>query len=214
MQLGLGIPVRCGDEIVGTVADVVIHPETRRLTHLVVETRDKQARLVPVELVVQAEGPEGAREVSLTCTPTELSGREPIRVFAYLDEAPAVDASSEVGITTLLSTPSYGVTEFGDYDPSMGLIYDRVPKGEAEIRRSSAVFSRDDHYLGHVDGFVVDDERVTHVVLARGHLWGTRDITIPIDAVDRIDTDSVTLNLSKEEVGALPALHAHRFPFA
>ena len=33
--------------------------------------------------------------------------------------------------------------------------YDRVPKHEVEIRRSSAVISTDGHHLGHVEGFLI-----------------------------------------------------------
>jgi hypothetical protein len=48
-------------------------------------------------------------------------------------------------------------------------------------------------------------------VLERGHLWGKRDITIPIGSVTRIETDAVTVGLSKDEVGGLPAVHVHRW---
>jgi hypothetical protein len=42
-----------------------------------------------------------------------------------------------------------------------------------EIRRASEVFSSDDHRLGHVAGFVGGpDDRITHLVLERGHLRG------------------------------------------
>jgi hypothetical protein len=66
----------------------------------------------------------------------------------------------------------------------MTVSYDRVPKGELEVRRASAVISADGHSLGDVDGFVVDsDEHITHFVLERGHVWGRKEVTIPIGAV-------------------------------
>jgi sporulation protein YlmC with PRC-barrel domain len=89
--------------------------------------------------------------------------------------------------------------------------YDRVPKGEVEVRRASAVISADGHSLGEVDGFVVDaDEHITHFVLERGHLWGRKEVTIPIGAVARIESDVVHVALSKDEVGALPAVRVGR----
>ena len=95
------------------------------------------------------------------------------------------------------------------YDQNLGLIYDRVPKGEVEIRRSSDVYSADEHHLGQVDGLLVDSEaHITHVLLERGHLWGRREVTIPIGAVAKVETDAVTLSLSKDQVGEL-----HRFGF-
>ena len=61
----------------------------------------------------------------------------------------------------------------GGLDSRVAMYYDRVPKGEVEVRRASAVISVDGHSLGEVDGFVVDaDEHITHFVLERGHLWG------------------------------------------
>ena len=60
----------------------------------------------------------------------------------------------------------------------------------------------DGHRLGKVDGFLVDDgDAITHFVLERGHLWGRREVTIPINAVAHVFTDAVTLTLTKDEVG-------------
>ena len=86
-----------------------------------------------------------------------------------------------------------------------------MPKGEVEVRRLSLVFSADGHSLGEVDGFVVDaDQHITHLVLERGHLWGRKEVTIPIGAVAKIEPDAVHVALSKDEVGALPAVHVGR----
>jgi hypothetical protein len=74
------------------------------------------------------------------------------------------------------------------------------------------VLSSDGHHLGHVDGFVVDGEqRITHLVLEHGHLWGKRELTIPISAVAEIMSDAVTLGLSKDQVGALPSVPVARW---
>ncbi len=54
------------------------------------------------------------------------------------------------------------------------------------------------------------DEYITHFVLERGHLWGRKEITIPIGAVARVESDAVYLGLSKHEVGALPTVHVGR----
>jgi hypothetical protein len=62
-----------------------------------------------------------------------------------------------------------------------------------------------------VDGFVIDDDDlITHFVLERGHLWGRREVTIPIGAVARVESDVVYVALSKDEVGDLPAVRVHR----
>ena len=56
-----------------------------------------------------------------------------------------------------------------------------------------------------MQGFLVnpDDDRVTHVLLQEGHLWGRKEVAIPISAVIRVD-EGIRLNLTKEQVGELP----------
>jgi hypothetical protein len=56
-----------------------------------------------------------------------------------------------------------------------------------------------------VDGFVVDtaDNRMTHVLLQEGHLWGRKQVAIPVSAVVSVDY-GIRLNLTKKEIGALP----------
>ena len=67
------------------------------------------------------------------------------------------------------------------------------------------MISADGHYVGEVDGFLVDDDHITHFVLERGHLWGRREVTIPINLVAerRVRTRSRS-RVSKDEVGRAP----------
>jgi sporulation protein YlmC with PRC-barrel domain len=223
VRLELGSPVRCTDGPFGEVADVVIDPTKRRLTHLVVEPHNLDhgsSRLVPIELVSAEEGPPPA--VSLRCTLEEAGLLEPVREFAYLrvGEAPIEDPGWDVGIESVLAEPyfdygyGYGTGSIDPVDPEphVSTAYDRIPKGEVELRRASEVTSGDGHHLGRVDGFLVDsDDAITHFVLERGHLWGKREVTIPMGAVARVDTDAVTLTLTKDEVGELPSVPVHRW---
>jgi sporulation protein YlmC with PRC-barrel domain len=200
--------VRCTDGSLGELADVVIDPTTKRVTHIVVSDK-----LVPIDLV-DAEG--DGKTILLRCSLKEAGKLETVREISYIrKDFPVDDPTWDVGVEEVLATPYYEGTAFGGYVDDFGpdaVVYDRVPKGEIEIRRSSPVFSADGHHLGHVDGFVVDaEDAVTHVVLERGHLWGRREVTIPIGSVAKASTDEVTLGLSKDDVGALPAVHVHRW---
>lgn len=215
-RIELGTSVRCADGPFGAVGDVVIDPIQRRVTHLVVRPHHGPgpARLVPVSLAEPGGGDDG---IELRCTVEEASRLTTVSESMYLrmGEIPAGDPDWDVGIEDVLAAPYYSSTGFdidpGGYDLPMEMTYDRVPKGEVEIRRASAVVSADDHHLGHVEAFVVEGDEITHIVLERGHLWGKRDVTIPIGAVARVDTDAVTLSLSKDQVGALPATRVHRW---
>jgi sporulation protein YlmC with PRC-barrel domain len=212
--------VNCTDGPFGELADIVVDPTKRTVTHLVVEPhRDHgQARLVPIELAVQDGEPPA---ITLRCSIEEASRLELVQEHAYLrlGEVPDKDPKWDIGVESVLAHPYYGGGGIGyevippDYDPHVSMTYDRIPKGEVEIRRASEVTSADGHHVGRVDGFLVaDDDAITHFVLERGHLWGRREVTIPIKAVAHVHTDAVTLTLTKDEVGDLPSVHVHRWP--
>ena len=217
VRLSLGTPVRCADGPFGELADVVIDPTTRRVTHLVVEPQHQElvgSRLVPVEL---ADSGADDAEIKLTCLLRDTRELEAVQEIAYLRLGgfPVDDPDWDVGVSDVLAVPYYGPGDIGsaaNYSGNMEVTYDRIPKDEVEIRRSSLVTSTDGHVLGHVEALILDrDSRVTHFVLERGHLWGKRDVTIPIGSVTQIETDAVTVGLTKDEVGALPTVHVHRW---
>lgn len=217
MRLEIGNRVRCTDGVYGDLADIVIDPLEKRVMHLVVqpEQADGEARLVPIQLVKGRDDEQ--REIELECSLDEAQGFESVHEAAYLrlGESPAEDPNWDVGVEDVLAMPYYAGFDDGMYpgglDSHVTVYYDRVPKGQVEVRRSSAVISADGYSLGEVDGFVVDaDEHITHFVLERGHLWGRQEVTIPIGAVARVESDAVHVALSKDEVGALPAVRVGR----
>jgi sporulation protein YlmC with PRC-barrel domain len=214
-RLDLGSAVHCADAPFGELADIVIDPTTRCVTHLVVQPhkRPDDARIVPVDLATSA-GPETA--ITLSATVAEVNRCDRLHETAYLrlGEFPVADPDWDVGVEDMLGLPYFQGIEAQpiEADPHVMFGYDRVPKGEVEIRRASAVTAADGADLGRVDGFVVDDQgHISHVVLERGHLWGRREVTIPVGAVDRVENDVVVLRLTKDEVGALPAHRVHRW---
>src|SRR2546423_9840910 len=97
MRLELGTPVRCTDDTFGELADVVIDPISKRLTHVVIRPRDQEEqtpRLVPVEL---AEGSDEGSEISLHCTVEEANRLAPGHEFAYLRLGEAPVGGPELG---------------------------------------------------------------------------------------------------------------------
>jgi hypothetical protein len=215
MRLELGSRVDCTDESVGKLADVVIDPISRRVTHLVVEhDRDPWlTRLVPVELAEPGDDASGA--VALRATVEEVRRLPPVHEVAYLrlDGFPVDDPEWDVGIEEVLALPYYPSYDLEAAPVDYSARYDRVPKGEVEIRRASTVESADGQHLGDVDGFLVDDNQlITHVVLEQGHPWERREVLIPIGAVAQVETDAVTLSLTKDEVGALRPVAVRRWP--
>jgi sporulation protein YlmC with PRC-barrel domain len=215
--LQLGWPVRCVDGTVGSLADVVIEPEERRITHLVVDDRESEARLVPAELLVQ--GRTRGRTVVLSCSSADFAALEPIRAFTYVrfDEFPSGDERTDVGVEDMVVVPSLGASEFGAYggdlDDGYGVTYDRIPHGTAELRRSSLIVSADGQEVGKVDGLLVEGKQLTHVVLKSRHFFRTRALAIPIESVEAIETDRITVSLSKDALDGLPGVRSRRLPF-
>jgi sporulation protein YlmC with PRC-barrel domain len=224
IQLQLGKPVRCTDGVELELSDVVIDPTTRRVTHLVVQPHDRHdlARLVPVSLAEPAHEQSHAT-LDLACSSAELEELERVQRAAYLrlGQFPVEDPDYEVGIEETYALPYYGSFAPGGIDAGLGpvaydenapVVWDRIPKGEVELRRGSAVSASDGRHLGHIEGFLVDDEQqISHFVLEHGHLWGKREIVIPIGAAERIESDGVMLSMTKDEVEKLQARPVHRW---
>ena len=72
------------------------------------------------------------------------------------------------------------------------------------VVRGEAVHALDGE-IGRVEGILIDpgDHRVTHVLLREGHLWGRKEVTIPVSAVTKIE-NGIWLNLTKKQVEDLP----------
>jgi hypothetical protein len=208
MNLALGTTVRCSDGAVRELADIVVDGPGRRVTHLVVQPKRQhdEARLVSLELVGEDE--QGG--VSLFCTAETLDGLERVREYAYLPagQQPEESAQWDVGVEDVLVVPSVEPLDMAEpeLDPNVNLMYDRVPKGEVELRLTSSVYSADEHRVGSVSGVVVGEEGgITALTLQRGHLWWRREISVPVDAIASLENDVATLAVEKSELKQFPS---------
>jgi sporulation protein YlmC with PRC-barrel domain len=217
MRLSFGRPVDCQDGSFGELADVVIDPATMRLTHLITSPPAAKPRLIPIEL---AEAGEVSGEVTLRCTLAATENLPSVLEYRNLasteDPEPGDRREWDEGVEHVVAMPYDGIgIGLGQYDgveASLNVSYDRVPKGSAELRHASAIVTADGHYLGGVEGFRLDDSgRLTDVVLDESHFWSRREIAIPIDAVQALETDTVTVALSSAEVAQLPAVRVRRW---
>lgn len=88
-----------------------------------------------------------------------------------------------------------------------------VPEGELSIRRGARV-EASDGTVGQVDEFLVrpGTDEVTHLILREGHLWGQKEVAIPISRIDRYRDGAVFLTLSRQEIAELPAIAMRRRP--
>ena len=206
MRLELGRSVHLADGAKQQLVDVVIDAGAKSVTHLVVQPHDhgEDARLVPVGL---AEESDGGDEVKLRATAKDLEGFDLVHEFEVLHagERPQEDPKWDVGVEDIVVTPTYAPTAFGEYggalDSDVTISYDRVPKGEIELRRASSVYSSDGHHLGSLDGVIVSEgDRLTQLFFQRGHLWWKHEVAVPAESIAKFESDMVTLELKKDEL--------------
>ena len=210
-RLRFGSEVSCSDGRFGELADVVIDPKRRRVTHLAVDTTELASSrvLAPIEL---AENPKSGSEIVLRCTMEAARKLPPVQDVVALQvgeppsEAQPDDPDWDVGVRDVSWMPQSDTGAMIDYpesEPEMMMTYDRVPKGEVEIRRSTPVATADGDDAGRLVGLLLDGGQITHFLLRSGPLWRRRDLAAPIKALETLTTDNVTLGLTKAELREL-----------
>jgi sporulation protein YlmC with PRC-barrel domain len=190
----MGSDVHCADGECGALRRVVVDPVARTLTHLVVEPghRERDGHLVPIGLVASA-GPQ----IELSCSLAEFEALEQEDMLSW----PYYGLGVGGGV---------GITAANGADSAAHAVqvssYEHIPDGEVQVRRGEHVHATDGT-IGRVQGLVVDpgDHRVTHVLLDEGHLWGLKQVAIPIGSVTGVE-DGVQLDLTKDQVRDLPAV--------
>jgi hypothetical protein len=50
----------------------------------------------------------------------------------------------------------------------------------------------------------VDSGAIAHVAVERGHLWWKRVVPVPIASVTALETNAITLGLTRDEFSKLP----------
>lgn len=205
-QFAIGAQASCSDGSCGEVRRLIIDPATERITHLVIQPghRREAGRLVPLDLVETTAG-----GIKLHCTRAE---------FDKLDRAEESDVVEGVGSGGLVGdglvydggTEAYAPAGGGLIDVGPQPVHRRVvnqdfvPQGETQVSPGDRVHAVDGE-IGRVQGFLAGpgDDRVTHVLLQEGHLWGRKEVAIPISAVTEVQ-DGIRLNITKQQVESLP----------
>jgi sporulation protein YlmC with PRC-barrel domain len=189
VEFAIGARASCSDGPCGVVRRIIVDSDARTVTHLVIEPGrgTRAGRLVPVNLVDAAAG-----EITLRCTIAEFDELDPA------DETEIVEGAG-LGIPSLGGPPPLGIPE-----PTQFVVEDVIPKGEAEVSPGDPVHALDGE-IGRVQGLLVDpdDQHVTHVLLREGHLWGRKEVAIPISAVTGAE-EGIQVNLTKKQVEDLP----------
>jgi sporulation protein YlmC with PRC-barrel domain len=200
MDIPVNAEIVCTDGIGGRSTQIVLNPKTNEVTHVVVEEHGFMGleHLVHVDQIVEST----PTAIRLRCTKAELGEMELFRETEY---TPSTAPHYVTGPYPL----GYSVVPESRY---FVLEHEHIPPGELAVRRGTQVEAIDGH-VGQVDEFLVDSasDHITHLVLREGHLWGQKDVTIPLAAIDRIEEDTVYLKIDKRRIEELPSLPTHHF---
>ena len=203
MDIPIHATVSCNEATCGESIAVIIDPTKEKITHIVVkETQFPHVeRIVPVKLIEAST----SDSIQLNCTE---------KVFAKMDEfiehhfirsdSPYFDYLP----TEYLVWPYVRPEEVGYRDVKS----EHIPPGELAIHRGAQVKSTDGR-VGSVDEFLIDpaNGQVTHLILREGHLWGKKEVTIPIAMVDHISNNTVHLKGDNSSIEALPSIPIKRW---
>ena len=206
MEIPLKAQVECTDGTCGRSEYVLINPLTDQVTSLVVrETASPNTEyVVPVELVSATI----ADTIQLHCSKAELEKMGKFVKTTYVEEKmPMMSPGYGGGLGTYYYMP-FVTAEMTVQVPEEQL---QIPPGELGMTRGTRVEATDG-YIGHVDEFVVNpkNNRITHLVMREGHLWGQKDVIIPLSAMGERRADSVFLKLDKSQIESLPTFPVHR----
>jgi sporulation protein YlmC with PRC-barrel domain len=195
----MGVKARCRDGVCGRLAQVVLDPVADKVTHVIVEPEHREGlgRLVPTDLVEP-----GADHVDLRCTREEF---DRLPVAENVQFLPGIVGYMGYEPEATLLWPYFGA------NATVPVVVDTLPTGEVAVQRGEAVLASDGR-IGEVEGLVVDrgNHHVSHVLLKEGHLFGRKQVAIPIASVKSADEEGIRLSISKREVDALPAVELNR----
>ena len=209
MEIPLQAQVECTDGICGRSVYVLIDPVSDQVTHLVVKeaVSPNTEYIVPVNVVSATI----ADTIQLRCSQAELHQMAPFVQTEFIQEkVPDYEEyrNEAYGMGSSYYYLPYVTPEITIQVPRE---HQQIPAGELAVQRGTRVEATDG-YVGNVDEFVVNpaNDNITHLVMREGHLWGKKDVIIPLSALGDTRDDTVFLKLDKHQIETLPTFPLQR----
>jgi len=177
----------------GILHRVVINPETKEVTHIVIQKGllFKEDKVIEVEKVASTS-PE---KVVLNCTAEDLKEMAPLIVNQYV---PMGGTANQDENYDLYGNPAA--------DRSVVMLKKRtIPEDLVALKQGARVTSEEGAHVGNLERVFTEPETgmVTHFIISQGVLVKTRKF-LPIEWVKLLDDDEVRLNIGTQEVEDLP----------
>lgn len=203
MDIPVNVAVLCQGRVCGHTVSVVLNPVTEVVTHLVVKEKDSPyvQRLVPIGQIFEST----PKKIQLKCDTNALHDMEPFVEVEYIRS----NVSQYIATNDLYYMQPVVVP---DEKQEIIVKHHSIPPHELSVSRGTHVYSADNHHIGNVDEFLVDQVsgHVTHLIMREGHLWGQKDVAIPVGEMGRVEENHMYLKLDKKKVGELPTIPVER----
>lgn len=202
MEIPMNAQVECKDGFCGHSVCVLINPVMDEVTHLVVRENSSQTEyIVPVEVVSNTI----AGTIQLSCSKAELEKMDPFIKMNVIEEKISERYYSHD--RGMIGEGGFYYLPFVEPDVKIEVPVEerQIPPGEMVVKRGTKVDATDG-YVGKVDEFVVNRKNghITHLVMREGHLWGKKDVIIPLSAMGEANENTVHLKINKRQIEGLP----------
>ena len=200
-------------EKLGTLERVILDPDTKEVTHLVIAKGllFKTSKVVSMDMVDHADH----EHVTLLAPKDKLDELEDFEETHYVSLEQTEDPTSDELPKSYWYPPlNLAWWRAGGVDvpvtyPAAPVYVARteqnIPEGSVALEEGSKVLSRDDKHVGNIEQVVVDsqDHRVTHFVVGEGFLFKEHKL-IPSVWISRIDEHEVYLSVPSSVLERLP----------
>ena len=197
MDIPINAKVFCQDKFCGYTQAVILNPENDAITHVVVKESKKPhtERLVPIGMIDASL----SHNVHLKFNEASLQSLPPFFDVEYIQtNVPHYERAYNISDVSPVVVPEREVIEERIY---------HIPLGEFTVDQGTTVYSEDGVNIGKVDEFLVGQKgTITHLILREGHIFGQKDVFIPVADIASVKEDSLHLKLDKEKVEKLPAI--------
>ena len=207
----MGIPlqaqVECTDGVCGLSVYVLIDPVSDQVVHVVVkETITNMEYIVPVDVISATI----ADTIRLSCSKAELE-KMPMFIQTEFVQEKVLDYAGYMGGTSGMGPYFYMPYVTSEVRVPLSKEHKQIPPGELAIHRGTRIEATDG-YVGKVDEFVVNPENghISYLVMREGHLWGDKNVIIPVSAMEDNGDDTVFLNINKHQIESLPTFAVQR----
>jgi uncharacterized membrane protein len=187
----LGAQVECMDGYGGSVTGLIVDPLAQRLTHIVVRDYTVPAVDHLVSLAQVAVTTEN--RVRLGCSRDTLAAIEPFADERYIRSVASY------------SMPIYALDPFMEFEAEhIPLVTEQIPPGELAIQAGAQILASDGP-VGEVSAFVVGgaSDAMSALIVRVGDGPTSREQTILIAAIGRIDSRAIYLTLTRQQVATL-----------